>query len=516
MNKVVALHDDPPHPVPLVRLEHVAVRFGERPVFADLSFRLFRGEHLALLGANGAGKSTLLRLLQGELRPAQNAETAGKQRAPGRIYWNFEGEEEPFALSAINHARLVSPIQQQRYMRHGRHIRGEAIVLSGLDNSALPSADSSERQRRLAAQFASSAGAEQLLDMPASTMSQGQLRLMLILRALISRPILLLLDEPFDGLDIPSRGWITRCLHLAAEQGSTVILSAHREEDIPSFISGALILQGGNAVRARFPSPARRLPASPPPRAAAWSAASGDVSPAGDDPAQKSPLLELEHVDVFVDRRQVLHGINWRIFPGERWLLSGGNGAGKSTLLRLIQGGEFAACGGTIRWRGGPRPPLEELRSRVGYVSDNLQYSYDYDLSAEEVVISGLRGSIGLYREPDARERALARDWMDIMGVSAVRAQNFFALSSGMSRRVLLARALAASPPLLLLDEPCSGLDEQSRMLFLQGLALLGAKGVTIIHVTHHEQDRNPLLTHELRLNEGRIDFCGKRAMPAA
>lgn len=212
-------------------------------------------------------------------------------------------------------------------------------------------------------------------------------------------------------------------------------------------------------------------------------------------------------MDVFTDRVQILFDITWTIRPGEQWILSGDNGSGKSTLLRLLHGEEFAAYGGTLRWRGGPRPSLEDLRAQVGYVSDRLQYAYDYDLSAEDVVISGPRGSIGLYDEPDARERALARDWLDVMGLSAVRDRSFHSLSGGTARRVLLARALAASPPLLLLDEPCSGLDAQSRAFFLRGLTALAGKGVTIVHVTHHEQDKSPLFTHELRLEKGRIAF---------
>jgi molybdate transport system ATP-binding protein len=518
----------PARPALLARLDQVSLRYGSHTVFSDLSLSLYRGEHLALLGANGSGKSSLLRLLQGELRPDQEAAAQGR----GRIYWNFTGEEEPFALSALRHARLVSPGRQGSYARYAWRIRGEEIILSGLDNATLLHSPASGEERRLAAQLAACVGAEGLLEMTAPAMSQGQLRLLLLLRALISRPILLLLDEPFDGLDVDAREGIARCLRLAAEQGSSLVLSAHREEDVPAFIRAALILRGGRITRAELPLSARIDPAGGPcdrgaracgpggdfselaARAPAGGLSERAVAPGALQPREtrsgQAPLLELEHVNVFVDRRHVLHDISWSILPGEQWLLSGGNGAGKSTLLRLIHGEEFAACGGALRWMGGPRPSLEQLRSCVGYVSDSLQYAYDYDLSAEEVVISGLRGSIGLYRAPDERERALAGEWLDIMGIGAVRARNFFSLSSGQSRRVLLARALAASPCLLLLDEPCSGLDAPGRARFLHGLEQLAANGVSIIHVTHHERDISPQFTRELRLDKGRAIFCGE------
>lgn len=507
--------DDSANPACLVRLDRVTMRFGRNTVFSDLSLCLRRGERLALLGANGTGKSTLLRLIQGDLRPGQDAASLHDSAAPGRIFWNFEGKEEPFALTALKHARLVSPGQQRNYVRRGWNVTGEEIVLSGLDNAAMLQGELSGRHYVRAAELADAAGAGHIMGMSAPAMSQGQLRLVLLLRALMSKPSLLLLDEPFDGLDAASREQITRCIALAGEGGGALIVSAHREEDIPPFVTGALLLRDGRLERTAPPTrpcPAEpvslSLPASFRPTPSEAGLCAENLS------TQAAPLVELEHVDVFTNRQQVLFDINWIIRPGEQWILSGGNGAGKSTLLRLLYGEEFAAYGGTLRWRGGPRPSLEDLHASVGYVSDRLQYAYDYDISAEDVVISGLRGSIGLYHEPDESERALARDWLERMGLAASGGKSFHSLSSGTARRVLLARALAASPPLLLLDEPCSGLDALSRELFLNALPVLAGKGVTIVHVTHHEQDKSALFTRELRLDKGRIVFTGERTSP--
>jgi ABC-type molybdenum transport system ATPase subunit/photorepair protein PhrA len=144
-------------------------------------------------------------------------------------------------------------------------------------------------------------------------------------------------------------------------------------------------------------------------------------------------------------------------------------------------------------------------------VSDQLQDGYDYDLNAEEVVISGCRGHIGLYEEPRQEERALARIWLARLGLDRIAVAPFFSLSSGAMRRVLLARALASRPQLLLLDEPCSGLDASSRTLFLRSLEEPAMSGLTLIYISHHEQDLGPLFTHELRLEAGRVLFSGPR-----
>ncbi|MDR0338663.1 MAG: ATP-binding cassette domain-containing protein [Desulfovibrio sp.] len=517
---------------PLVSLRHVSAGYGNGPaVLADLSLDILAGEHLALLGANGSGKSTLLRLLQGELRPRPEAAPSAAGKAAS-VLWFFEGVADASALSALEHARLVSPGQQRKYVRQGWKLTGEEILLSGLENAAMIHGEMSAAHYRRATALAGAAGASPLLSMTAPAMSQGQLRLTLILRALMSRPALLLLDEPFDGLDAPARQAVTRALRLAADKGATLVLSAHRQQDIPSLVRRILLVrngkvepaQAGNAPNAVFDAAVpprtqsrfdtaedcktdKALRARPLNAFARRLYGCGKKSEGGARPA----LLELEHVDVFVDRVQVLFDINWKVDPGQQWLISGANGAGKSTLLRLLYGEEFAAFGGVISWRGRPRPGLEALRGGVGYVSDRLQDRYDYDIRALDVVVSGLTGAIGLYHEADKAELALARQWLRRLAVDHLAEKPLHSLSSGNARRVLLARALAGAPPVLLLDEPCSGLDKDGRRLFLDALPVLAAQGVHMLYVSHHQEDIPPLFRHELRLEAGRIASAGAR-----
>lgn len=486
----------------LARLDQVSLLFDGVPLFSRLSLCIHRNEHLALLGPNGSGKSSLFRLLQGELRPSPDAS------CPGRVYWNIDGREESFVVTARKHVRLVSPALQRQYVRQGWKISGEEILLSGLDNAPMLYGEVESRHYKRAAELAEAAGAAALMGMTAPAMSQGQLRLVLILRALMSGPALLLLDEPFDGLDAPSRERISHCISLAVARGCALLVSAHRREDIPDSVSEALVLRDGTITRTRLVDlPADFVAESD----SCPTPASRTTLPLTAQPTR--PLLELSKVDVFIDRRQVLFDVNWSIRQGEHWVLTGANGSGKSTLLRLIYGEEFAAYGGQYRWQGGPRPALDDLREQIGYVSDRLQHEYAYDCTAEDVVISGLRGSMGLYHEPDKEERARACAHLERMGLSALAGRNFHSLSSGQARRVLLARALAAAHRLLLLDEPCSGLDAGSRALFLQSLPVLAAQGVTIVHVSHHKEDAGPLFSHELHLHQGRVAFCGQRRL---
>lgn len=531
----------------LARLRQVDVAYGGRsPVLRDLSLDIFSNKHLAVIGPNGCGKSTLLRLLQGELRPVQ---LPGGGNA-GSLTWYFTGCEERSPLAGREYARLVSPRQQRLWTRNRPELDGENILLSGLDNALMVYGQVPPEQRALARELAARAGAAQLLGMSAKAMSRGQLRLMLILRALINRPRLLLLDEPFDSLDGAARRTVLTCLDLAVGQGATLVLSAHREKDIPALIVERLHLEKGRIVQTLRPDagPANSGPQSPDSMAQARSSTAqppcasilqspdpaprpapqppgfaqqpcapalqypylhqsrrSAKEPGPERPQDSAPLLELRHVDVFIEGHKVLRDINWTVLPGERWLVSGPNGAGKSTLLRLIYGEEFAAFGGLYLWRGRPRPGLDELRAEIGLVSDRLQDDYAYDLDALGVVVSGLRSSIGLYGETGEEEKLLAAAWLERFAVGHLAGEPFFSLSSGNARRVLLARAMAAAPQTLLLDEPCSGLDAQGRELFIKALHRLAQKGTTLLYVSHRAEDYGPLFSHELHMEKGRV-----------
>jgi molybdate transport system ATP-binding protein len=514
----------------MARLERVHIGFRRKSVFADLSLELRFGEHLALVGANGSGKSTLLSLLHGDLRPAQDLPDRAE---PGKLSWYFEGVADPSPLTAREYARLVSPALQRRLVRLGAPVTGREIILSGLDNALSPYGATPTEHDGRASDLAEAVGAAQIPSLRLPAMSRGMLRLCLILRALVGRPRLLLLDEPFDGLDAEARRAVARSLEFAAAS-CTIIVSAHRNEDIPLFIREALVLRDGRVVRRALcpAAPAVREESLSPDAAIFGHAETGEPAvredgfpPAAREPfraafsdlfvrsatTRRAPLLRLEHVNVFIEGDKVLHDVHWTILSGEQWLLSGTNGSGKSTLLRLLYGDEQAALGSSVSWYGGKRPGLEELRRSVGYVSDRLQDLYAYDLSAEDTVISGLRGSIGLYGETKQDERECARFWLERMGMLYAADIPLYSLSTGNARRVMLAGALAGSPPVLLLDEPCSGLDPEGRALFFNNLRETAQRGVCLICVSHHG-DQTGLFTHELRLEKGRVLSAGPRS----
>jgi ABC-type molybdenum transport system ATPase subunit/photorepair protein PhrA len=204
-----------------------------------------------------------------------------------------------------------------------------------------------------------------------------------------------------------------------------------------------------------------------------------------------------------------LREVDWEVLPGEGWAVSGPNGAGKSTLLKLILGDVQPLPGGRVRRFGqtarSGRMSIWEIKQRIGSVSAEFQARYAQAATAEEVVLSGLEASIGVYREFSAEERDLARRWLEFFGLAEVAGVELARLSNGQQRRALLARAMMTGPELLLLDEPCAGLDAESRRELLGFLVRLRTLGTAVVYVTHHPGEVAGLGLRELRLERGRV-----------
>lgn len=531
------------HAAPLAVLDNVRVSFGGRRALDGASWTLRAGECWAVFGRNGAGKSTLLRVVRGTTRP--------DQIDGGQVTWYppaSDGalphpETSPLAGRAL--CASVSSAQQERYMRQGWLLTGEELLLTGYFDTPLLYEDPGAERIAAARDLARRLGAAHLLDVKVPAMSQGQLRLLLVARSLVRQPAVLLLDEVCEGLDATARAAVLGAVDQAAALGVTVLFATHRTDQLPACLSRALLVQGGrittegplNEVMANLPADSgvcggdeldtpdtEAIAATGMPARSSMSGMNGTST---DSPSPLAPVLaRIERADVYVERAHVLHAIDWTIRRGENWCVIGPNGSGKSTLLRLLHGEENVAVGGDIVWFADEascgvvrrEPPqqaslrdLPLLHRRVALVSDQLQATYGYDLTAEELVLTGFSGTIGLYDEPDEDQRAEAAHWLRMLGAAGLAGQRIRTLSTGLLRRVLLARALAGAPDLLLLDEPCSGLDPGSRAAFLALLGQLARAGVQMVLVTHHDGDLIPEISHVLRLADGRIAQCGPR-----
>jgi molybdate transport system ATP-binding protein len=224
------------------------------------------------------------------------------------------------------------------------------------------------------------------------------------------------------------------------------------------------------------------------------------------------PLVELRRATVRYGETTVLDRVSWILRRGEHWALLGPNGSGKSTLLELIHGDNPQAYANEV-WlfgrRRGAGESIWELREKLGFVSSRLQVAYRRSLPVLEVVASGFFDSIGLYRRPSPAQLAAAERWIGRLGLDELASRPFLRLSYGQRRLALVARAMVKEPELLILDEPCDGLDPANRRMVLELIERIGRQtAASLLYVSHREDELPRCLTHRLRLQAGRVVEC--------
>jgi iron complex transport system ATP-binding protein len=226
----------------------------------------------------------------------------------------------------------------------------------------------------------------------------------------------------------------------------------------------------------------------------------------------KNFLVQIKKADVYVGGNLALKSLSWTVNEGENWAVVGNNGSGKTTLMKLVFGEIIPVYGGQVHWFGKcEHTPILQVREKLGYVSAEYQNNYDRPAVGWEVVASGFFSSIGLHETVSSSQKESALNAMEHLGIKALSNTPFRQMSYGEARRVLLARAMVHRTKLLVLDEPCAGLDIPTREGFLQTLEKLSRKRTSLIYVTHRIEEIMPCITHVLFLRKGEIVAQGKK-----
>jgi iron complex transport system ATP-binding protein len=231
---------------------------------------------------------------------------------------------------------------------------------------------------------------------------------------------------------------------------------------------------------------------------------------------RKVPALDIRNVGYSIDGKKILDSVSWTVEPGEHWAILGPNGSGKTTLLRIACGFLWPNAGGDLYRKGRALVNLPKLRKSIGWVSAALAAQIPPREPVLRTVVSGKFAQVGLFEwpwdAPSKNDYALAEEYLKQMGASSLGNQEFGTLSQGEQQKVLIARARMTQPYLVLLDEPCAGLDPGAREKFLASLRTLGRqkKVPALVYVTHHVEEILPMFKKTLILKEGRVLASGK------
>lgn len=479
------------------------------------------GEQIAIAGENAGGKSRLVDIITGKYPLLMN-----------EVRYDFSPSPLKLASENIKYITFrdsygdsdTTYYYQQRWNQHD--IEDNTPTAGALLEEAFAAAENgtgyglneeekrqaSQRRRTLKEKLYEMFHLSSLSDKYIISLSSGELRKFQLTKTLLSGPRMLIMDNPFIGLDVQTRSQLADLLRtLIAETDLQVVLVLSKTDDIPDFITHVIPVEGLDILpkmtrEAYIGTHHIKTSAMLSEEKKARILNLTEKTNLMTTTDHEGSILKFHKVSIRYGNRTILKDLDWTVRQNEKWALSGENGAGKSTLLSLVcaDNPQGYACDIELFGRKrGTGESIWEIKRHIGYVSPEMHRAYLKDLPAIDIVASGLNDSVGLYVRPKAEQRTICEFWMDIFGIAGLKDRTFLKLSSGEQRLCLLARAFVKDPELLILDEPLHGLDDRNRQLVREIIsAFCHRKDKTMIMVTHYAEELPDVITDSLFLQK--------------
>lgn len=468
---------------------NVTVQRSGKAVLDNISFQITSGNHLAITGASGSGKTTLAQAIAGRI--FCRGEISLTPSLSGPVVW-IEQQHHFKTLSNTNDLYY-----QQRFNSYDAE---ETQTVEAVLNEEGGNAEAVLETMQIG----------YLAKKPMIQLSNGENKKLQIAKALLAEPSVLIMDQPFIGLDTATRQYLHTLLDQLSAKGIFMVVVAAPDE-IPACITQVLTLENGRVKKLQGRKEFQEDHLHHRPSAKNMKLDIGklqELSPATE--YDFTSAIEMHDVHVKYGDKQILQHINWQVKKEERWLLSGSNGAGKSTLLSLVTADNPQGYANDIRLfdrKRGSGESIWDIKKKIGYLSPELHVFFDQSNTSFEAIASGLFDTIGLFRQLSEDEINWVNQWMKLVHIQHLRQKRLFELSAGEQRLVLLVRALIKNPPLLILDEPCQGLDEETQaeiIALIDDVCVHGKK--TMVFVTHYANDRPACINHFITLNNGMLE----------
>ncbi|MBO4672855.1 MAG: ATP-binding cassette domain-containing protein [Bacteroidaceae bacterium] len=527
----------------IIEIKNGEVRHPQMRMAAPIDFELLAGEQLAIVGDNGSGKTRLVDVLTGKcaLMPMNGvkydfAPSKAKLVSDNIKYLSFRDSygtnegvyyyQQRWNQNDIEETPLVRDLLAESF-----RIAEEGLTRKTVFDKFLVRDETPEQEAERLAQEAADREAmhrelekvrqhlyevfhlEQLLDKHIILLSSGELRKFQLTKTLLTNPRVLIMDNPFIGLDVTARGQLAEFLTLLTrETNVAVVLVLSKTDDIPDFITHVVEVKNlcvGKKMslqefkEKREPIPTRMLSNE---KVEAILSLHLNANPISEGGVGASTVIDFRNVNIRYGERTILKDLSFMVKEGEHWALNGENGAGKSTLLSIVCADNPQSYANDIVLFGHQRGKGEsiwDIKRHIGYISPEMHRAYMKDVPAIDIVASGLSDVSGLYRKAKAEQREVCEFWMDIFGVKKYADTTFLKLSSGEQRLVLLARAFVKDPSLLILDEPLHGLDLKNRRLVKDIIEVFCQRpNKTLLMVTHYREEYPKNIDHEIYLKK--------------
>ena len=466
----------------MIALKNVSVVLGGQLILDDINLEINKGDVVAITGSSGSGKTSLAKVLTGNLFHSGTVTYTG---FPGNTSVGFVAQEHQFK----NLSNTTEFYYQQRFNSSDSDLSLKVSDLLKPDNHWIDALKLRE-----------------VFERPLLQLSNGENKRLQLAQKLEEKPDVLILDNPFLGLDVAGRKILEEVIAFLVSEGVQIILLTVSSA-LPHFITHVIALDHGKLVfegtREQFLDDTL------------VSKQTGNIfdfsllrSLASSNNVSFEFAVRMESVHIQYGEKTVLDNITWNVRRGECWSLSGPNGAGKSTLLSLITADNPQAYANEIflfdRKRG-TGESIWDIKKNIGFVSPELHLYFDQGSVCSEVIGSGLFDTIGLFRVLNEDQRSLVDKWISILALDSCRHKPLRSMSRGEQRLALLGRALIKMPPLLVLDEPCQGLDEFQTASFASLInSVCREFGTTLIYVSHFVHEIPDCVTFFLRLEDGR------------
>lgn len=487
-----------------IELRGLHLHRGRRHVLRGIDWSLRPGQRWVIVGVNGAGKTQLLKVLAGAIWPDPVAPHDRKPARRYRVTGRQSGRWLTDTIDVQGEFAYLGPEKQDRYARYEWNFSVLQLVATGCDRVEIPDRPVTTLQARQVSRLLHLLGIETLSTRRFLELSSGERRLVLLARALASRPRWLLLDEALTHLDAANQGRFMRWFASADARRRSWVLATHRRDHLPATATHALVLAQGR-VRA---AGSLRTPAVRQALASVLGAAASRPRelPALPQCRTATPLLAVRRGELWLEGQLIANDIDLALRSGECWVLTGANGSGKTTLLRALYGDFPFALGSKVhRLAVAPGEPLAGFRERCGFVAPQLQTDFPRHTSVLDTVLSGWESSYGLGDVASAIALRAARQVMREWGLQSFASRPLAELSYGQVRRVLFARAWLRKPRVLLLDEPFAGLDARHRQLVAARIEAARHYGAAILLATHHADEWPAVHTGTLTLTDRRL-----------